>query len=187
MTGRYRYSFDLAELGDGIGIVPVALGLFGLGEIPSTPSRRGGEGHHFPAAARHLLPTRTEWCLRLAMLITRVTLLGFFIGHHSRLGAYHFQLPVLCAGKVAYPRATRSNSARARSPASPCRRRPTTPRLLRPRAAAPRSWNSDQPDYRVSLLFVLPALHLRSARPMLVNDHPERGSGAQSTLKVSAT
>src|SRR6476661_4171837 len=35
MTGHFRYSFDLAELGDGIGIVPVAVGLFGLGEILS--------------------------------------------------------------------------------------------------------------------------------------------------------
>ena len=33
MTGHFRYSFDLPELGDGIGIVPVAVGLFGLGEI----------------------------------------------------------------------------------------------------------------------------------------------------------
>src|ERR1700716_4163767 len=38
MTGHFRYSFDLPELGDGIGIVPVAVGLFGLGEILSTPS-----------------------------------------------------------------------------------------------------------------------------------------------------
>jgi putative tricarboxylic transport membrane protein len=40
MTGHFRYSFDLAELGDGIGIVPVAVGLFGLGEILSTPSHK---------------------------------------------------------------------------------------------------------------------------------------------------
>src|SRR2546430_17240953 len=38
MTGHFRYSFDIAELGDGIGIVPVAIGLFGLGEILSTTS-----------------------------------------------------------------------------------------------------------------------------------------------------
>src|SRR5574342_98017 len=38
MTGHFRYSFDIKELGDGIGIVPVAVGLFGLGEILSTPS-----------------------------------------------------------------------------------------------------------------------------------------------------
>src|SRR5678816_1828345 len=41
MTGHFRYSFDIAELGDGIGIVPVAVGLFGLGEILS-PSRLAG-------------------------------------------------------------------------------------------------------------------------------------------------
>ena len=33
MTGHFRYSFDIAELGDGIGIVPVAIGLFGLGQL----------------------------------------------------------------------------------------------------------------------------------------------------------
>src|SRR5947207_1910305 len=38
LTGHFRYSFDIAELGDGIGIVPVAVGLFGLGEILATPS-----------------------------------------------------------------------------------------------------------------------------------------------------
>src|SRR6201986_1023608 len=40
MTGHFRYSFDIAELGDGIGIVPVAVGLFGLGEILATPSHK---------------------------------------------------------------------------------------------------------------------------------------------------
>src|SRR5258708_32472056 len=44
MTGHFRYSFDLAQLGDGIGIGPLAVGLFGLGEILSTPSNQvGGE------------------------------------------------------------------------------------------------------------------------------------------------
>jgi putative tricarboxylic transport membrane protein len=38
MTGHFRYSFDIKELGDGIGIVPVAVGLFGLGEILSKAS-----------------------------------------------------------------------------------------------------------------------------------------------------
>jgi hypothetical protein len=40
MSGHFRYSFDIPELGDGIGIVPVAVGLFGLGEILATPSHR---------------------------------------------------------------------------------------------------------------------------------------------------
>ena len=32
MTGHFRYSFDIPELGDGLGIVPVAVGLFGVFE-----------------------------------------------------------------------------------------------------------------------------------------------------------
>ena len=39
MTGHFRYSFDIKELGDGIGIVPVAVGLFGLGEILQKPAK----------------------------------------------------------------------------------------------------------------------------------------------------
>src|SRR4249919_2824982 len=33
MTGFFRFSYGLVDLGDGIGVVPVAVGLFGLSEI----------------------------------------------------------------------------------------------------------------------------------------------------------
>jgi putative tricarboxylic transport membrane protein len=78
MTGHFRYSFDLAELGDGIGIVPVAVGLFGLGEILSTPSS-GAVKDIISPRLRDLLPTRKEWN-DAAMPITRGTVLGFIIG-----------------------------------------------------------------------------------------------------------
>ena len=78
MTGHFRYSFDLAELGDGIGIVPVAVGLFGLGEILSTPSADAVKDIITPKL-RELLPTRKEWG-EAAMPIARGTLLGFIIG-----------------------------------------------------------------------------------------------------------
>src|SRR5258707_4924983 len=60
MTGHFRYSFNLAELGDGIGIVPVAVGLFGLGEILSTPSNKV-VGEVIAPKFRELLPNRKEW------------------------------------------------------------------------------------------------------------------------------
>ena len=41
LSGHFRYSFDIPELGDGIGIVPVAVGLFGLGEILIDPEPPG--------------------------------------------------------------------------------------------------------------------------------------------------
>src|SRR5690242_3199292 len=78
MTGHFRYSFDLNELGDGIGIVPVAVGLFGLGEILSTPSTQVS-GKVISPRLRELLPNRQEW--REATLpIARGSLLGFIVG-----------------------------------------------------------------------------------------------------------
>src|SRR5437879_4778476 len=78
MTGHFRYAFDLPELGDGIGIVPVAVGLFGLGEILSTPSA-GVVGKVIAPKLRELLPTRREW-REAAMPIARGSLLGFLVG-----------------------------------------------------------------------------------------------------------
>ena len=78
MTGHFRYSFDLAELGDGIGIVPVAVGLFGLGEILSTPSHKV-VGEVITPKFRELWPNRQEW-RESAWPIARGTVLGFIIG-----------------------------------------------------------------------------------------------------------
>jgi putative tricarboxylic transport membrane protein len=78
MTGHFRYSFDIKELGDGIGIVPVAVGLFGLGEILSTPSKTVTE-KVVPPRLVELLPTATEW--RQSVLpIARGSVLGFLVG-----------------------------------------------------------------------------------------------------------
>jgi putative tricarboxylic transport membrane protein len=78
MTGHFRYSFDIPELGDGIGIVPVAVGLFGLGEILSTPSKTV-TGRVISPKLRELLPSREEW-RQAAMPIGRGTVLGFLVG-----------------------------------------------------------------------------------------------------------
>jgi len=78
MTGAFRYSFGIAELGDGIGIVPVAVGLFGLGEILSTPSHRM-TGEVTRPKLRELWPNRTEW-RAAGWPIARGSVLGFLIG-----------------------------------------------------------------------------------------------------------
>jgi len=78
MTGHFRYSFDIPELGDGIGIVPVAVGLFGLGEILSTPSRQVTAEVVRPKL-RELWPSREEWRQSVAP-IARGSALGFVIG-----------------------------------------------------------------------------------------------------------
>ena len=78
MTGHFRYSFDLNELGDGISIVPVAVGLFGLGEILSTPSHKV-IGEVITPKLRELLPNMKEW-RDSAWPIARGSVLGFVIG-----------------------------------------------------------------------------------------------------------
>src|SRR5499425_1951539 len=66
MTGHFRYSFDIAELGDG------------LGEILSTPSA-AVVGKVIAPKLRQLLPNRQEW-RQSAMPIARGSVLGFLIG-----------------------------------------------------------------------------------------------------------
>ena len=78
MTGHFRYAFDIKELGDGIGIVPVAVGLFGLGEILSTPSKTVTEKVK-PPRFRELMPSREEW-RQSAKPIARGSVLGFLVG-----------------------------------------------------------------------------------------------------------
>src|SRR5438270_7527460 len=78
MTGHFRYSFDIAELGDGIGIVPVAVGLFGLGEILATPSA-DVVGKVIAPKLRELLPSRREWRAS-GWPIARGSVLGFLLG-----------------------------------------------------------------------------------------------------------
>ena len=78
LSGHFRYSFDIPELGDGIGIVPVAVGLFGLGEILSTPSHRV-TGEVIRPKLRELWPNRREW-REAGWPIARGTVMGFIIG-----------------------------------------------------------------------------------------------------------
>ena len=78
MTGHFRYSFNIAELGDGLGIVPVAVGLFGVAEILSAPSRQV-TGKVTRPRLRDLWPSREEW-RGAAPAIARGSVLGFLIG-----------------------------------------------------------------------------------------------------------
>src|SRR5690349_14074342 len=78
LSGHFRYSFDIAELGDGIGIVPVAVGLFGLGEILSTPSHQV-TGEVIRPKLRELWPNAQEW-RDSGWPIARGTVMGFLIG-----------------------------------------------------------------------------------------------------------
>src|SRR5947199_8322493 len=60
MTGFFRFSYGLVELVDGIGVVPVAVGLFGLSEILLTAGQPTPPEVRKPRL-KELLPSREEW------------------------------------------------------------------------------------------------------------------------------
>ena len=78
MTGFFRFSYGLVELGDGIGVVPAAVGLFGLSEILLTAGQPTVPAVIKPRL-RELLPSREEWRDSL-WPIGRGTVMGFLIG-----------------------------------------------------------------------------------------------------------
>jgi putative tricarboxylic transport membrane protein len=78
MSGYFRFSYGLVSLGDGVGVVPVAVGLFGISEILATagsPDRREVIKPRF----RDLLPSKQELKDSIGP-IGRGTVLGFLIG-----------------------------------------------------------------------------------------------------------
>ena len=78
MSGYFRFAYGVVELGDGLGVVPVAVGLFGVAEILATAGQPAPPEVIKPRL-RELLPSRREWRESSAP-IARGTLLGFLIG-----------------------------------------------------------------------------------------------------------
>ncbi|OGP48827.1 MAG: transporter [Deltaproteobacteria bacterium RBG_13_51_10] len=78
MTGYFRFSYGLVALGDGIGIVPVAVGLFGISEILATAGQ-SEKREVLKPRLRDLLPSKQEFKDSVGP-IGRGTILGFLIG-----------------------------------------------------------------------------------------------------------
>ncbi len=77
-SGAQRYSFEIAQLGDGIGFVIVAMGMFGIGEIIANLE---GEGKRdvMVNAVKGLMPTREDLRRMIAPTL-RGTALGSVLG-----------------------------------------------------------------------------------------------------------
>jgi putative tricarboxylic transport membrane protein len=79
ITASQRYNMGIMELYDGIGLIPVVMGLFGLAEIFTNLERPSKEIEIFEAKTSELLPTRQDW-KDSSGPIARGSLLGFFVG-----------------------------------------------------------------------------------------------------------
>jgi putative tricarboxylic transport membrane protein len=78
ITGIFRFDLGIAQLSDGIQIIPLAMGLFGISEILinlEKPQNR----MVYKARIKNLLPNREDW-KRSIPPIVRGSLLGFSIG-----------------------------------------------------------------------------------------------------------
>ncbi len=84
VRGAPRFSFGFPELLDGVGFVPVVMGLFGIAEILTTleTARRTVVDTRLAG----MLPNAAEW-RRSAGAIGRGTLIGFFLGLIPGVGA----------------------------------------------------------------------------------------------------
>jgi putative tricarboxylic transport membrane protein len=78
MSGFFRFHYGVVELGDGIGIVPVAVGLFGISEILLSAGAEEPPPVQAPKL-RELFPSREEWRQSIGA-IGRGGVLGFLIG-----------------------------------------------------------------------------------------------------------
>jgi TctA family transporter len=78
-SGIDRFTFGQLELSDGVSLVAVAMGMFGLGEIIENLSQDQSVRAVFSASIRNMLPTRQE--LRtIAAPVLRGTALGTVLG-----------------------------------------------------------------------------------------------------------
>jgi putative tricarboxylic transport membrane protein len=78
IKGTIRLTFGILELSDGVGLVPVAMGLFGISEVLLNVEQ-SMERPIFETKIKNLLPNLEEWATSFWPII-RGTVLGFFLG-----------------------------------------------------------------------------------------------------------
>ncbi|HTU02153.1 MAG TPA: tripartite tricarboxylate transporter permease [Candidatus Sulfotelmatobacter sp.] len=78
VSGTTRFSFGITELMDGVGLVPVVMGLFGISEMMLNIEQKI-DRDIFKTRVKGLLPTFEDW-MQAKWAILRGTVIGFFLG-----------------------------------------------------------------------------------------------------------
>ena len=78
VSGANRFSYGVPELMDGIGIVPIVRGLFGISEVLLN-SEQSLKREVFVTKVASLLPTRSDWKQSIGAIL-RGSGIGFFLG-----------------------------------------------------------------------------------------------------------
>jgi putative tricarboxylic transport membrane protein len=78
VSGTTRFTFGITELMDGVGLVPVVMGLFGISEMLLNIEQKI-DREIFKTRVKGLLPTFQDW-MQAKWAILRGTFIGFFLG-----------------------------------------------------------------------------------------------------------
>jgi putative tricarboxylic transport membrane protein len=78
ISGLARFTFNIPELLDGVGLVPVVMGLFGISEVLLNIELKI-KREVFTTEVKGLLPTLDDWAKSIGPLL-RGTVIGFFLG-----------------------------------------------------------------------------------------------------------
>ncbi len=79
ISGRARFTFGISELNDGIGIIPVVMGLFGVTEVLLNVEEKLTAHAAIRTTIRGLLPSVADWKASIGPIL-RGTFVGFFLG-----------------------------------------------------------------------------------------------------------
>jgi putative tricarboxylic transport membrane protein len=79
ISGDARFGFGIIEMMDGIDFLPVAIGLFGLGEVLAGAEQKGGNQVMTKVKLRDVLPRWAD-IVRVRWSIARGTVMGFLVG-----------------------------------------------------------------------------------------------------------
>jgi len=78
VSGQLRFTFGILDLSDGLGLIPVVMGLFGIAEV--LVNLEQAVSHEvYDAKIKSLFPTIADW-KKAKWPIVRGTLIGFFLG-----------------------------------------------------------------------------------------------------------
>ena len=78
ITGKTRYTFGIINLRDGVGLIPLVMGLFGVAEVLENLGK-SIEVDVFKTKIKGLLPSLEDWKISIGPIF-RGTVLGFFLG-----------------------------------------------------------------------------------------------------------
>jgi len=78
-TGLPRFTFGVPDLLDGVGLVPIVMGLFGISEVFLNIEKGSGERKIFETKIKGLLPNLQDWKDSFKPIL-RGTFLGFSLG-----------------------------------------------------------------------------------------------------------